>query len=221
MAGRAVLDAAQDTVALFIGFELLSIPLYVLCATHMRREHSLESGLKYLIIGSVGSATLLYGLALIYGATGSTDYAGVAAAVGDLRDLGPRQPTGTLVTNPQREVSLIWYGNRGGLEDRVFRIKTERSGASTPEPRTAHMLSNIEILAERDGQVALIYSVRSPEEFAYMQEFQRLRDAPDDSPDGRRRMELDAEIKAYDASRGGGGGSGEQTGGGSGMPGRY
>jgi hypothetical protein len=58
-----------------------------------------------------------------------------------------------------------------------------------------------------------------------MQEFQRLRDAPDDSEEGRRRMELDAEIKAYDASRGGGdrsgGGSGEQTGGGSGMPGRY
>jgi hypothetical protein len=53
-----------------------------------------------------------------------------------------------------------------------------------------------------------------------MQEFQRLRDAPDDSPDGRRRMELDAEIRAYDASRGGGE-SGEQTGGGSGMPGRY
>jgi len=53
-----------------------------------------------------------------------------------------------------------------------------------------------------------------------MQEFQRLRDAPDDSPDGRRRMELDAEIKAYDATRGGGG-SGERTGGGSGMPGRY
>ena len=52
-----------------------------------------------------------------------------------------------------------------------------------------------------------------------MQEFQRLRDAPDDSPDGRRRMELDAEIKAYDASRGGE--SGEQTGGGSGTPGRY
>ena len=73
-------------MVLFIGFELLSIPLYVLCATQMRREHSLESGLKYLIIGSVGSATLLYGLALIYGATGSTDFAGVAAAVGEVRD---------------------------------------------------------------------------------------------------------------------------------------
>ena len=84
--GMVVLVAAQNLVALFLGFELLSIPLYVLCATHMRREHSLESGLKYLIIGSVGSATLLYGLALIYGATGSTDFAGVAAAVGELRD---------------------------------------------------------------------------------------------------------------------------------------
>jgi NADH-quinone oxidoreductase subunit N len=84
--GMVLLVAAENFVVLFIGFELLSIPLYVLCATHMRREHSLESGLKYLIIGSVGSATLLYGLALIYGATGSTDFSGVAAAVGEVRD---------------------------------------------------------------------------------------------------------------------------------------
>ena len=59
-----VLVAAQNLVTLFLGLELLSIPLYVLCATEMRRASSLESGLKYLIIGSVGSATLLYGLAL-------------------------------------------------------------------------------------------------------------------------------------------------------------
>ncbi len=72
--GMSLLAAAQNTVALFLGLELLSIPLYVLCATEMRREHSLESGLKYLIVGSVGSATLLYGLALIYGATGATDF---------------------------------------------------------------------------------------------------------------------------------------------------
>jgi NADH-quinone oxidoreductase subunit N len=84
--GMVVLVAAQNLVAVFLGFELLSIPLYVLCATHMRREHSLESGLKYLIIGSVGSATLLYGLAFVYGATGSTDYAAIAGAVGDLTD---------------------------------------------------------------------------------------------------------------------------------------
>ena len=72
--GMVVLVAANDLVVLFIGFELLSIPLYVLCATHMKREQSLESGLKYLIIGSVGSATLLYGLALLYGAAGGTNF---------------------------------------------------------------------------------------------------------------------------------------------------
>jgi NADH-quinone oxidoreductase subunit N len=84
--GMVVLVAAQNLIALFLGFELLSIPLYVLCATHMRREQSLESGLKYLIIGSVGSATLLYGLAFLYGATGSTDYAAIAEAGSDVAD---------------------------------------------------------------------------------------------------------------------------------------
>jgi NADH-quinone oxidoreductase subunit N len=78
--GMVVLVAAQNLVTLFIGIELLSIPLYVLCASETRRESSLESGLKYLIIGSVGSATLVYGLALVYGATGSTDFSAIAAA---------------------------------------------------------------------------------------------------------------------------------------------
>ncbi len=79
--GMALLGAAQNTVALFLGLELLSIPLYVLCATEMRNEHSLEAGLKYLIVGSVGSATLLYGIALLYGATGATDFGGIASAI--------------------------------------------------------------------------------------------------------------------------------------------
>src|SRR4051794_14140765 len=79
--GMLVLVEAQNLVTLFLGLEMLSIPLYVLCATELRRETSLESGLKYLVIGSVGSATLLYGLSLIYGSTGSTDFAGIAAAL--------------------------------------------------------------------------------------------------------------------------------------------
>jgi NADH-quinone oxidoreductase subunit N len=79
--GMAVFVSAQNLITLFLGIELLSIPLYVLCASESRREHSLESGLKYLVIGSVGSATLAYGLALIYGASGSTDFAGIAAAI--------------------------------------------------------------------------------------------------------------------------------------------
>jgi NADH-quinone oxidoreductase subunit N len=79
--GMWVLVAAQNLVTLFLGLELLSIPLYVLCATEMRRATSLEAGLKYLIIGSVGSATFLYGLAFLYGATGSTDFTVIARAV--------------------------------------------------------------------------------------------------------------------------------------------
>ncbi|MGH2890499.1 MAG: NADH-quinone oxidoreductase subunit N [Solirubrobacteraceae bacterium] len=79
--GMAILVSAQNTVSLFIGFELLSIPLYVLCASEIRREGSLEAGLKYLVIGSVGSATLVYGLAMIYGATGSTQFGSIAAAI--------------------------------------------------------------------------------------------------------------------------------------------
>ncbi|HEX5194156.1 MAG TPA: NADH-quinone oxidoreductase subunit N [Solirubrobacteraceae bacterium] len=79
--GMAVLVSAQNTVSLFLGFELLSIPLYILCASEYRREGSLESGLKYLVIGSVGSATLVYGLALIYGATGATQFEVIASQI--------------------------------------------------------------------------------------------------------------------------------------------
>ena len=89
--GMSLLAAAQNTLALFLGLELLSIPLYVLCATEVRRERSLESGLKYLIVGSVGSATLLYGLALIYGATGATDFSAIAGAL---------SANGSLATDP-------------------------------------------------------------------------------------------------------------------------
>jgi NADH-quinone oxidoreductase subunit N len=90
IAGMSLLAAAQNTVALFVGLELLSIPLYVLCATELRREQSLESGLKYLIVGAVGSATLLYGLAMIYGATGATDFGAIASALSN----------GNLTTDP-------------------------------------------------------------------------------------------------------------------------
>jgi len=81
--GMVVLAQAESLITLFLGLELLSIPLYVLCASEVRRSGSLEAGLKYLVIGSVGSATLLYGLALIYGATGAMEFPAIAAAIGD------------------------------------------------------------------------------------------------------------------------------------------
>lgn len=51
----------------------------------------------------------------------------------------------SLTTDPQREISLIYYPNRQGLEDRVFRIKTERSSATMPDTRTSHNIANVEV----------------------------------------------------------------------------
>jgi NADH-quinone oxidoreductase subunit N len=79
--GMVLLAQATNLVTFFVALEILSIPLYILCATDLRREGSLESGLKYLIVGSIGSATLLYGMAFLYGGTGSTNFAGIADGI--------------------------------------------------------------------------------------------------------------------------------------------
>ena len=64
-----------------------------------------------------------------------------------------------LTENPHREISLIYYGNKGGLEDRAFRIRTERSSAtSLPEPRTSHNISNVEIVEETAGQLKVRFN---------------------------------------------------------------
>ncbi|MBZ9557970.1 MULTISPECIES: benzoate 1,2-dioxygenase small subunit [unclassified Modicisalibacter] len=64
-----------------------------------------------------------------------------------------------LTEDPQREISLIYYPNREGLEDRVYRIKTERSGAtSIPEPRVTHQVSNLEVLSQEGGKVELRFN---------------------------------------------------------------
>ena len=63
-----------------------------------------------------------------------------------------------LTEDPQSEISLIYYPSRDGLEDRVFRIKTERSGASTPEPRTNHNVTNVELLEDRGDEVDIRYN---------------------------------------------------------------
>jgi benzoate/toluate 1,2-dioxygenase beta subunit len=64
-----------------------------------------------------------------------------------------------LVTDPQAEVSLIYYAHRGGLEDRIFRIRTERSSAtSLPEPRTSHNISNVEIIEQSAGECRLRFN---------------------------------------------------------------
>lgn len=65
----------------------------------------------------------------------------------------------TLTEDPQKEISLIYYGSKQGLEDRVFRIRTERSSAtSLPEPRTSHNISNVEIVEQGEGHAKLRFN---------------------------------------------------------------
>jgi benzoate/toluate 1,2-dioxygenase subunit beta len=64
-----------------------------------------------------------------------------------------------LTEDPQNEISLIYYDNRGGIEDRVFRIKTDRSSAtSLPEPRTGHNITDIEVVEQEGSQVKVRFN---------------------------------------------------------------
>jgi NADH-quinone oxidoreductase subunit N len=80
-AGMAFFVGAANLMTLFLSLEWFSIALYVMCAIDYDLEGSLEAGLKYLIVGSFGAATLLFGSALVYGATGQISFSGIANAV--------------------------------------------------------------------------------------------------------------------------------------------
>ncbi|MBI4789078.1 MAG: NADH-quinone oxidoreductase subunit N [Chloroflexi bacterium] len=72
VAGMIVMATATDLIIVFLGLELLSLPLYILAAFKRENGPSLEAGLKYFLLGAFSSAFFLYGIALIYGATGTT-----------------------------------------------------------------------------------------------------------------------------------------------------
>jgi NADH-quinone oxidoreductase subunit N len=71
--GGIVMGSATDLIVLFLGLEALSIALYVMAGTDLRRLRSLEASMKYFVLGAFSSAFFLYGIALVYGATGSTN----------------------------------------------------------------------------------------------------------------------------------------------------
>ena len=76
--GMMLMISANDLVTVFLSLEILSIALYVLAAFDRRRTTSQEAGLKYFLLGSFSSAVFLYGVALVYGGTGTTNLTGIA-----------------------------------------------------------------------------------------------------------------------------------------------
>ncbi len=79
-AGMMVMVSANDLIMLYIGIELMSLSLYVIAAFDRDNVRSSEAGLKYFVLGALSSGMLLYGASLIYGFTGTVNFAGIAAA---------------------------------------------------------------------------------------------------------------------------------------------
>ena len=71
--GGVIMASANDLIVMFLGLEILSIAVYVLAGMHLRRLRSGEAAIKYFVLGAFSSAFFLYGIALVYGATGSTN----------------------------------------------------------------------------------------------------------------------------------------------------
>jgi NADH-quinone oxidoreductase subunit N len=78
--GMLVMISAGDLIALYLGLELMSLPLYVVAAIDRDSVRSTEAGLKYFVLGALSSGMLLYGCSLIYGFTGTVNFVGIAKA---------------------------------------------------------------------------------------------------------------------------------------------
>jgi NADH-quinone oxidoreductase subunit N len=75
--GAIVMVSANELIVLFLALEILSLSLYLMAASDRRRVHSQEAGLKYFVLGGFASAFLLYGIAMVYGSTGTTNVSGI------------------------------------------------------------------------------------------------------------------------------------------------
>jgi NADH-quinone oxidoreductase subunit N len=80
--GMLMLISASDLIALYLGLELMSLPLYVVAASYRDSLRATEAGLKYFVLGALSSGMLLYGASLVYGFTGTVTFTGIAQAAG-------------------------------------------------------------------------------------------------------------------------------------------
>ena len=89
--GAVVMAAANDLIVLFLGLEIMSLSFYVLVGSYRRRRQGQEASLKYFILGGAFSAVFLYGVAMLYGAAGSTNYGRIVARFDVVLPVGKRE----------------------------------------------------------------------------------------------------------------------------------
>jgi NADH-quinone oxidoreductase subunit N len=142
--GGQLMASANDLIVLFLGLEILSIALYVLAGMHARRAESHEAAMKYFVLGAFSSAFLLYGVALIYGATGSTQLPEIA----DYLRTNALPSSGLLLAG----VALFIVGLAFKVAAAPFHMWTPDVYQGAPSPVTGFMAS----VAKAAGFAALL-----------------------------------------------------------------
>ncbi len=137
--GMMVLVGARDLILTFLGLETMSICVYVLTAFNRRDPRSSEAGLKYFLVGAFASAFLIYGVALLYGATGTTDLAGIAAGLGPALESGPLLVWGG--------VGLLLVGFGFKVSAVPFHMWAPDAYQGAPTPVTGYMAAAVKAAA--------------------------------------------------------------------------
>jgi NADH-quinone oxidoreductase subunit N len=140
-AGGVLLASAEDLIVTFLGLEILSIAAYVMAALHLRREASQEAGFKYFLLGALASAFLLYGIALVYGATGFTSLREIASAGVNHLGLNPAYESSMILVG----MALLLVGFAFKVSAAPFHLWTPDVYEGAPTPVVAFMASGIKV----------------------------------------------------------------------------
>ncbi len=135
--GGVMMASANDLIVMFLGLEILSIAVYVLAAMHLRKVTSQEAGVKYFVLGAFSSAFFLYGIALTYGATGSTNLVDISAFLA----ANVLSSTGLLLAG----LGLLLVGFGFKVAAVPFHFWTPDVYQGSPSPSVAWMASGVKV----------------------------------------------------------------------------
>jgi len=138
MVGMMIMGGTQDLIIIFLGLEVMSIAIYALAAMNRRDRKSAEAGLKYFLLGAFSTGFFLYGIALLYGATGSTNIGVMAGAVLEGAAAGPLLLFG---------VALLAIGFGFKVAAVPFHMWTPDVYEGAPTPITAFMATGVKAAA--------------------------------------------------------------------------
>ena len=142
VSGMAVMVGTENLIMVFLGLEVLSIPLYILTGLIREKPASTEAALKYFLLGAFSTAFLVYGLALILGATGRLDLPGIAGALG----VGERlAPYGSLMLLAGMALVLVGFAFKIGAVP--FHVWAPDVYQGAPTPITGFMAVGVKAAA--------------------------------------------------------------------------